>query len=486
MARRADRATDLRPGITVTVHTVLVQPLTTAPPLGGTFWQVETPRRRVPGRLTIFPTPALETLGPLFEERAYRVEVSGHSATVSIGGDSDDHVADWSPRDIHGVLDDGREVSLVGAQGGKASGNTGSSQQYRQWFGTIRHAIFDIHVDREHPFSACRFRLTGPNWFRHTDGQAATVEGGEIVSVTEGRDHWFEFSPVTPMSVSDFDTAVVHPIQTIATLLTTSRAEAVELSVRHSPNSSWLRVHRHERPVPTGHHELFDASFLTPERCALWVDFRRRSNGLDAVVVDDLTGVAIQTAVLTLAAVAEGLHRRLYPDRKRVPALSRPDLRAARKAARSAALESVRAADRAGRPELTAADLAAFGAAMDSAFGHINDATFRTMMNDLAGTAMAAVPGIVAEFADWPATIHSVRNILAHRGTEEDRSAHEHFIKTAVAVSYSLQWVLRTVLLVEAQVDATDIGEAYGRSSAYNHHHSNVREFLTGTPHARR
>jgi hypothetical protein len=411
--------------------------------------------------------------------------VSGRSTTISYGGDSDDHVADWSPRDIHGVLDDGREVSLIGAQGGKASDDIGSSQHYRQWFGTIRHAIFDTHVDREHPFSACRFRLTGPNWFRHTDGQATTVEGGDINSVTEGRDHWFEFTPIAPMSVLDFDTAVLHPVETLATLLTSSSAEAVELSVRHSPNSAWLRVHRHERPAPTGHHELFDASYLTAERCALWVDFRGRSDGLDAVIVDDLTGVAIQTAVLTLAAVAEGLHRRLYPDRKRVPALSRADLKAARKAARAAALESVRAADRADRSELIAADLAAFGAAMDSAFGHINEATFRMMMHDLAATAVSAVPGIVAEFGDWPAAIHSVRNILAHRGTEEDRGAHEQFIKTTVAVSYSLQWVLRTVLLVQAQVDAADIREAYGRSSAYNHHHSNVRELLAGTPHAR-
>lgn len=474
-------------GTGLTGHTVWMQPGTASPPLEGTFWQIDTPERQVRCQLTIAPAPVLETLGPIFEERAYRVEVSGHGGTtVTHSGNSDDQVADWSPRDIHGVLDNGRRVSLIGAQGGMAAPSAAFPPQYRQRFDTIRHAILDVHVDRKHAFSACRFRLTGPNWLRHHDGQADTTEGGHLVSLTDGRDHWFEFTPAEPMSILDFDRSILHPSETLATLLTSSRAEAVGLSVRQSPDGPWLPVHRREQPAPTGRHELFDASYLTPQRCALWIDFRRRSNGLDAVVVDDLTGVAIQTAVLTLAAVAEGLHRRLYPDKKRVPALSRTDLKAARKAARAAALESVRAADREDRSALTAADLTAFGEAMDSAFGHINESTFRTMVDDLAGTAVAAVPGIVAEFADWPVAIHSVRNILAHRGTEDDLDAHDQFINTTVAVSYSLQWVLRTVLLVQAQVDAADIGEAYHRSSAYNHHHTNVRELLAGTTHARR
>lgn len=464
-----------------------MQPGNAPPPLGGTFWQIDTPQRQVPGQLTIAPAPVLETIGPIFDERAHRIAVSPHGGTtVTDSGNSDDQVADWSPRDIHGVLDNGRRVSLIGAQGGMTAPSATFPPQYRQRFGTIRHAILDAHVDRKHRFSACRFRLTGPNWLRRHDGHADTTEGGHLVSLTDGRDHWFEFTPAEPMSIVDFDRSVLHPIETLATLLTYSRAEAVDLSVRKSPDGPWLPVHRHEQAAPTGHHELFDASHLTPQRCALWIDFRRRSNGLDAVAVDDLRGIAIQTAVLTLAAVAEGLHRRLYPDKKRVPALSRTDLRAARKAARAAALESVRTAHRDDRSALTAADLTAFGEAMDSAFGHINESTFRTMMNDLAGTAVAAVPGIVAEFADWPAAIHSVRNTLAHRGTEDDLDAHDQFINTTVAVSYSLQWVLRTVLLVHAQVDAADIGEAYQHSSAYNHHQTNVREFLAGTTHARR
>ncbi|ULP40049.1 hypothetical protein MJO55_28315 (plasmid) [Mycolicibacterium rufum] len=453
----------------------------------GTFWQIDAPERQVRGQLTIAPAPVLETLGPIFEERAFRIETSPQGGTTIIdGGNSDDLVADWSPRDIHGVLDNGREVSVIGAQGGMTDPSSSYPPQYRQRFGTIRHIIHDAHVDREHVFYAGRFRLTGPNWLRHADGHADTTDGGRLVSLNDGGSQWFEFTPAEPMSVLDYDRAVLHPTETLATLFTSHPAEAVELAVRQSPAGPWLLVHRYEQPAPTGHHELFDASYLTPQRCAVWIDFRRRSNGLDAAALDDLTGVAIQTSVLTLAAVAEGLHRRLYPDKKRVAALSRTDLRAARKAARVAALAAVRSIDRDDRPELTEADLTAFGEAMNNAFAFINESTFRTMMDDLVGTAVSAVPGIVAEFADWPAAIHSVRNILAHRGTEDDLDAHDGFINTLVAASYSLRWVLRTVLLVQAQVNPANIVGAYELSSAYHHHQTNVRELLAGTTHARR
>lgn len=95
-----------------------------------------------------------------------------------------------------------------------------------------------------------------------------------------------------------------------------------------------------------------------------------------------------------------------------------------------AALESVRIADHGDHSALTAADLTAFGEALNSAFGDINESRLRTMMDDLVDTAVAAVPGIVAEFADWPAAIHLVSNILAHRGT---RDAHDQFINTLIA-----------------------------------------------------
>lgn len=185
----------------------------------------------------------LETLGPIFEERAFSIETAPPGGTTIIdGGNSDDFVADWFPRDIHGVLDNGREVSVIGARGGMTDPSASYPPQYRQRFGTIRHIIHDAHVDRGHVFCACRFRLTGPNWLRHADGHADTADGGRLGSLNDGSSQWFEFTPAEPMSVLDYDRAVLHPIETLATLLTSHRAEAVELAVRQSPG----------RPLATG------------------------------------------------------------------------------------------------------------------------------------------------------------------------------------------------------------------------------------------
>lgn len=179
---------------------------------------------------------------------------------------------------------------------------------------------------------------------------------------------------------------MLNPVETLASLITSNPSEAMELYVRIAAGSAWRKVHRVEEPVPTGRHELLDAIHLDAERCARWIDFRKRSDALDAAAIDEFRGVAIQTAVLTLAAVAEGLQRRLFDEKRSLPALSANDLKQARRAARTAALESVRELDRSDRTPLTDADLSELETAMNESFGSINEPTFRTRMADLAGS----------------------------------------------------------------------------------------------------
>jgi hypothetical protein len=232
------------------------------------------------------------------------------------------------------------------------------------------------------------------------------------------------------MTVSEFDRWVLHPIETLASLVTSNRAEAANLYVCLTADSPWQRVYRQEQSVPTGSHELLDADHLTPERCARWIDFRRISDGLDAAAIDDLKGVAIQTEVLTLASVAEGLHRRLYQDGKRILALSAADLKQARRAARTAAIDAVRSADRSDRDPLNEDDLADFESAMNDAFGFINETTFRNRMAELVGSARAAIPNIVEAFADWPKAVANGRNTLAHKGTEPHSETIDQFLRS--------------------------------------------------------
>ena len=135
-------------------------------PLAGTFWQVDTPERRVPGELALDDGRlALEVVGQLFVERANEVEFhpSGAIRRLAVGGNSDDHVADWRPRNIHGVLNDGTQVSMIGAQGGMKRSRSMMDLEYRQEFRTLRHVILYEHVDDQTTYHSCRFRLTGPS-----------------------------------------------------------------------------------------------------------------------------------------------------------------------------------------------------------------------------------------------------------------------------------------------------------------------------------
>ena len=65
-------------------------------PVEGEFWQIDTPERRVLGWLTIagIDEPALETLGRIFDERSYVVNVSSTGGvTVAHSGDPEDLIA---------------------------------------------------------------------------------------------------------------------------------------------------------------------------------------------------------------------------------------------------------------------------------------------------------------------------------------------------------------------------------------------------------
>jgi hypothetical protein len=206
--------------------------------------------------------------------------------------------------------------------------------------------------------------------------------------------------------------------------------------------------------------------------------FRTRTEGLDAAALDELKGVAIQTQVLALAAVAEGLHRRLFEETKRVPSLSDNKIGKMRRAARQAALPVLT------DPPFNDDDRSEFANAIQEAFGHINDQTFLNRMADLLSDARKAIPGIGAAFADWPGAVSAARNILVHQPTLPGDVTADQFVDLLIALSYSIAWVLRTNLLNEAGIDSRTLQEAYRESSVYGHHIANTRTLLEGGPYA--
>jgi hypothetical protein len=102
----------------------------------------------------------------------------------------------------------------------------------------------------------------------------------------------------------------------------------------------------------------------------------------------------------------------------------------------------------------------------------------------LPAHAQAAIPNIVSAFADWPKAVKDARNILAHQGTQRESETIDQFYDLLIALGYSIAWVLRTVLLLEAGIDAATLQEAYKLSSRYNLSIANAKNLLAGSPYA--
>jgi hypothetical protein len=445
----------------------------------GVFWQIETPERQVRGVLELRDgaDPVLETVGGIFDERAYRITVSEHGGvTIAHSGNPDDLVADFLPRNINGQLSDGRRVSLVEAQGG-VDPNSFMGRQYRQRFRRVRHAVMDEHVDgAAQRYAGFKFEVRGSGWWRRPDEEAQTEDGSRLRVTWEDDSRSFEFHPASPLTFREVDPTVLSPIMTLMSLVTDNPAAIGGLHVRLADDGPWRKVYEAEDPIGRTSHPLLDTTHLTADRFAKWIGVRKRTFGLDAAAIAVLDGIAVEAQVLTLAAVAEGLHRKLFDEQKRVRALEPSDVKKARRAARHAALDRMREIDRSGREPLTDPDLKEFEQALNDAFASINEPTFRARMTDLIEDAQTSIPNIAVNFSDWPAAVKDARNKLAHEGTGAGDDSE--FVDLLIALSYSIAWVLRTVLLKQAGFDPPTLQAGYRDSSRYNHHITNTRYLL--------
>jgi hypothetical protein len=279
------------------------------------------------------------------------------------------------------------------------------------------------------------------------------------------------------VTLGDLDSGVINAVTTLTQLATHNDADDAHIQVQVGAGSPWRDVHRGRESVKAGSHPLLTSDHLTAERFATWIDFRRETQGLDAAVLDELPGVAIQTQVLTLGSVAEGLHRRLFGEgEKRVDALSNKKMEKMRRAAREAVLALMSG------PEFTDDDRSEFGKAVGEAFAHINEQSFRSRMNDLLTDARRSIPSLGEAFKDWPDAVSTARNLMAHQPSLPDDVDVTQFLDLLIALSYSIVWVLRTNLLNKAGFDAEAMQEGYGDSSAYGHHLANTRTLLAGGP----
>lgn len=244
---------------------------------------------------------------------------------------------------------------------------------------------------------------------------------------------------VPPVSLRLLDRSYVQPLVSLLQLATGLPAAPMTLAVSEQDSGApWWPVYaatlRHEATtVPRS--ALLDPSRLRLSHVGAWLDRVETLGPLPAAAASVLTNsFAIEQQVLTLTTIAEGLHRRLHSDSRRLS-----DDVASR--ASEAAVKAVQT----GAPE-----------AVDVVRGlllHLGEPGFRQRLAGLAEAAEVLVPGLTGKTNRWKQLVYSARNDMAHQTAIGwlDEAAIDQY----VTVALSMKWLLRALLLREADLSSS-------------------------------
>jgi len=317
--------------------------------------------------------------------------------------------------------DGGQDRQSLQARSALLGGHVASDEVYTQIRLQLRHlddwaALPGFTLEEVDPrlgWATLTFRGSGPSPVCLADGgrleleqvpevEFSAVHGGGIRRVL-----WLRAVALPKTTADDLDRRFVTPLASLLTLATGTDCPPVAVEIATGSNQPWLSVYHSglrtaaAEVLPT-HQQLLPLAALGLDRVATWLGAGERLGPLPPVVAAAVAGPGrtLETRLLELTTVAEGLHRRLFPD------------------AGCLFPERVQAA----RP------------------------SFAQRMEQLADYVAAAVPGATGQTNRWKQRVTDLRNEFAHRSygfLEAER------VPELLAVQQSLRWLLTGLLLLE-------------------------------------
>ena len=191
-------------------------------------------------------------------------------------------------------------------------------------------------------FAGMRFRFGDPYWLGHLQtGDVSTVDDdGSTLSVEEAEDgNWLLYKTATPATLGRLEARIVMGCLTLAELALDQDFAARDTLVYIDDGDPWLTVHGVGANTPPKEFEyatLLPRDELTVERFAKWIPLNDKLDGLARVVARPIDGF-LQTQVLVITSVLEGLHRRLPFTQSKFSTASNNAVERIRRAARRAA-----------------------------------------------------------------------------------------------------------------------------------------------------
>ena len=380
--------------------------MTEAIAVGGDFWVLEKPEVRVPGEFSA-------EVGKQPEARldAGLVADPRVGAAMPVKSWPAKSVEARQPITLQGQLDTGESVTLLDARN---HGGIGSPPRYVAGVAVLGAA--QVGGTDQH-YSAVRFRVDHPYWLAYLAGGDLSVvqDDGSTLSVEASEEgNCLVYASSASATLRQLEIRVVSGCLVLVRLAVDQDLVIRETQVRVRPGGPWLTVHGPAfRALTDGvdpKTPLLARAELTVERFAQWIALNDRLDGLAKAVANPVRG-DLQTQVLVVTSLVEGLHRRLPYEQSKFPkARGKPWIGSSKQRGAAAAEQAKK--NRTWTPEK-------IHTAVKNAVAHMEDIDYPHRATVVVTEVCDVVPEIAESVADLPGRLTKARNEMAHHYADE-------------------------------------------------------------------
>lgn len=271
----------------------------------------------------------------------------------------------------------------------------------------------------------------------------------------------FEVMDIPNLSWRELGRQLVTPLVSLVTLCVGEYCLPTEYRAL-TQGGDWVDViygsEGVDEPGQPLHKMLVPLSDLTLPQVATWLNIVERLGPLPPVVAKSFTASSlnVETELLNLTTVAEGLHSRIFADRERISGSEASRLRALVKGALADESSQYR-------------DL------ILGSLRHLTEPSYKARLVDLVDEAARGMPNLVGNTLRWARDVGECRNDYAHRragflGKQE--------IDKYVGIILSLRWVLAGVLLLQTGIAPDVLAARIAQDQSYQFFLGQMQEYL--------
>jgi hypothetical protein len=216
-----------------------------------------------------------------------------------------------------------------------------------------------------------------------------------------GHQVWFEVLDTPNLTWSELDRRIVTPLHSLLTMCVGEGCPVVDSLVR-TQAGEWVEVSpgiREADSAGLGSHRMaVRLAEVTLAGVGQWLDSVEKLGPLPPVIANSIKAstIRLETELLELTTVAEGLHARLFAAERRIDDQVAQQIRDAVKGSLTGEL--------AGHVSLVLGSLR-----------YLHDPSYKARLRTLVEAVSPAMPGVVGDVSRWVKHVDVLRNSYAHR-----------------------------------------------------------------------